>query len=390
MTPQDSLFDRIISGLKNNPVAGILLAAGTIVIALASFTNAAGTLLGLFKGHSPASARAELSALGVEFTSQEFLERVNQGDARAVKLFVAAGIDPNTKNAEGNIALMPAIAEHRTDIITALLAGKIDVNQTNDRGSTALDWAAARGQLDTVRLLLEKGASPGTIDEGFVAAAETGYVDVMRLLLEKGARVDEVGSKALLAAARSTSVGADVEHRNDAVKLLLSRGVNVNAKDNEGWTPLLLATDHNMPSVVQTLLDGNADVNAKCECSGYLSGGWTALMVASREGRADLVKMLVARHAVVDLRNKTGRTALAVAAAKGDADVARILLDDGADANAPDDDGRTPLMYAAAEGNLDVVRLLLQRGARVADKDHSGKTAMQLARPEAKAELARH
>jgi len=363
MTPQDSLFDRIISGLKNNPVAGILLAAGTAVIALATFTNAAGTLLGLFKGQSPASARAELSTLGVEFTSQEFLERAKHGDARAIRLFVTAGMDPNTKDAEGNTALIFAIAQSRTDIIASLLAAKADVNQTNGGGATALDWAAARGQLDNVRLLLEKGASPGAIDEGFVAAAENCQLDVMRALLEKGARLKEVGSRALLAASGSTGF-VDDQRRSETVKFLLSQGVDVNAKDKEGFTPLILASDRNRPSVVQTLLDGNADVNAKCDCSGYLSGGWTALMIASREGRADIVRMLVAKHAVVDLRNNAGRTALAAAAGKGDAEVARILLDDGADPNARDDDGKTPLKYATAEGNLDVVRLLVQRGAR--------------------------
>jgi uncharacterized protein len=386
---QDSLFDRILARLKNNPVAGILIAAGTIVIALSTFTDATSNLLGLLKGQSPESARAELTSLSVEFAPQAFVESARQGDIRAVRLFLAAGMDPNAKNDESNTALMNAIAESRAEVINALLGAKADVNEKNSRDATAVDWAAARGQLDTVRLLVDKGAGAEAIDEGFVTAAESGRADVMRTLLEKGARLNTIGSRALLAVAGSTVVGGADQERGEAVRLLLGLGVDVNAKDKEGWTALLLATNRDRASVVQMLLDGGADVNATCDCPGYLSGGWTALMIASREGRAGLAKMLVAKHAAVDMRNNGGKAALALAASKGDAEVVRILLDAGANVNAQDDEGRTPLMQAASGGNLEVVRTLLQRGARVEDKDFKGKSAMELATAEVKPDLVR-
>ena len=116
MRQPESLSDRIVAKIKNNPVVAVLIAAGTVVIALATFSDATRSLLGLLKGQSPETARVELSNLSVQYTPQAFVESAKQGDLRAVKLFLAAGMDPNAKDDESNTALMYAIAEGRTEI----------------------------------------------------------------------------------------------------------------------------------------------------------------------------------------------------------------------------------------------------------------------------------
>lgn len=327
--PQDSPGDQILKRLTNTRLVGILIAAGTVVIALSTFTDATKNLVGLLKRETPESARAELAGLAVPYTPQAFVERTRKGDVPVVKLFVAAGMDPNAKDDEGNTALMNAIAEHRTEVVNVLLGAKADVNEKNGGGATALDWAAARGQRDTVQLLLDKGANRDAVNEGVVAAAEAGHTDIIRLLLEKGASAHDIGARALLAAAGSTVVGVEDRDLSETARLLLSLGVDVNAKDNDGWTALLMAADQNRSAVAQTLLDAGADVNARCECSGYLLGGWTALMIASREGRVELVKMLLAKRADVDIRNNQGETALKVATRRGNAEVVRLLRTHG-------------------------------------------------------------
>lgn len=224
MKQRDSLSDRTIARIKNNRVVAILIVAGTIVIALATFSDATRHLLDLVKGQSPETARRELNSLSVDYTPQAFIERAKQGDLQAVRLFLAAGMDPNARDEKGNTALMYAITENRVDLLKVLLQAKPNVAQQNNGGGTALKWAAARGQLDTVRLLLDRGADAQTINETFVTAAEFAQLDVLHALLERGAKLNEVGSKALLAAAGSTDVAVPDQGRSDTVTFLCSLG----------------------------------------------------------------------------------------------------------------------------------------------------------------------
>jgi len=87
------------------------------VIALSTFTDATRNLLRLLKGQSAESARAELNNLSAEYTPQAFVASVRQGDIRKVRLFLAAGMDPNAKDDESNTALMYAIADSRAEMI---------------------------------------------------------------------------------------------------------------------------------------------------------------------------------------------------------------------------------------------------------------------------------
>jgi ankyrin repeat protein len=68
---------------------------------------------------------------------------------------------------------------------------------------------------------------------------------------------------------------------------LLAKGVNINARDEDGNTPLLLASADGYTDMVEVLLKHWADVDAKNKY------GWTALMWASTFGKKDVVEMLL-------------------------------------------------------------------------------------------------
>jgi uncharacterized protein len=143
--------------------------------------------------------------------------------------------------------------------------------------------------------------------------------------------------------------------RREIAELLIKAGARVGAANRFGATPLSLACVNGGPLVAQ-LLEAGADPQQS------LPGGETPLLTASRTGRADPVKALLARGAKVDATDAKGQTALVWACAEGNAAVVDLLLQAGANAKLRLKSGFTPLLFAARNGKPDVVRLLLKAG----------------------------
>ena len=106
--------------------------------------------------------------------------------------------------------------------------------------------------------------------------------------------------------------------------LLIDKGVEVDACNNEGVTPLYLASKHGYYDPFRLLLNSGANVNA------------------------------VTRH--------TEETPLMYTASAGSMELCQMLLRRGAEVNAVSNDKMTPLMLAADAGNVDVVQELLSKG----------------------------
>jgi uncharacterized protein len=326
----------------------------------------------------PAAARIQLSQLSFPYTPEAFVESAKKGDIHAVKLFLAAGMDPNAKDGRGNTALLWAAAEGHVPIIDALLKAKANVNEKDRDGVTALSWAAARGNKDVVHLLLAKGADAEAVNRAFVGAAKNQHHEVLRILLARGADVKKVGFEAINFLVQQSS-NVDNKKLSDTVGFLLDRGVDVNEKNKQGASALLLAARSGNRALVRTLLERGADVNAVCDCDGYFGvRNWTALQLALRVRHTEVVEALLAKGADVHHKNSEGSTALHVAAKETELRIVEALVAKGADVNAKNNEGKTPLMYATGLRD-DTARALLDKGADVDAKDNDGWTALMYA-----------
>jgi ankyrin repeat protein len=159
------------------------------------------------------------------------------------------------------------------------------------------------------------------------------------------------------------------------VEALLKENPNLaNVKDDEGFTPLHLASFAGKREVVEFLLTRKADINARA------NDGQTPLHEAAKEGHKEVTALLVAKGADVGAKdNVIGWTPLHFAAATGGTDIIRLLLLNKANVNAKGGDGGTPLHTAVINNKKDIAEILLANKADVNAKDNEGNTPLRYA-----------
>jgi len=158
------------------------------------------------------------------------------------------------------------------------------------------------------------------------------------------------------------------------VQDIIKKGVNINAKDNCGYTPLYYACWHGHTEVVKELILAGADVSAKNRL------GDTLLHTACWYGYVDIINMLIAAGADVCAGNYRNATPLHFACLCGHIEVVKILLKKGVFVNVKTDtEGNTPLHDACSRGYIKVVEVLLNAGADKTAKNWQGHTPRDLA-----------
>ncbi len=149
----------------------------------------------------------------------------------------------------------------------------------------------------------------------------------------------------------------------------LEAGADVNARDDNGVTPLMFALADNEPAMAELLIDQGADVEGRDE------EGWSALMVAAAQHEPAVATTLIDHGADIEVRNVHGWTPLVPAALRDDPAMLETLVEHGADINTRDQNRSTPLMDAAAHNIPSMVEALLALGADPALTNKDGQTA---------------
>jgi len=262
-----------------------------------------------------------------------------------ITTLLKAGANVNTQDDDGGTALILALGNPNPEVIVTLLKAGANVNAQDDNGGTALIIAAHDQSPEVIGALLKAGADAKAKDNAGRTAfdyarwnAKLDGADVLKQLEVTPASVNAQPPDFVELLKTGTP---------ELIARALRAGVDFNAPDRSGRTPLMDAATYNQnPEVIATLMKAGADIQA---------------------------------------RDGNGVTVLMWAAMNQNPEVFTEVYKAGADINAQDRQGMTSLMWAAQiNPNPEMITTLLKAGANAKVKDRFGETAFHYAQTNAK------
>lgn len=249
---------------------------------------------------------------------------VQQGDEKILKYILEKGAEIHAQDQQGDTPLLCATRDGKLALAQILIAAGADLNQNNNEGETPATAAARIPNADLIICIIKNGGDKEHKNKQgkspLFIGIENDCLDVVKTLIQAGADVNDKAPngeplllyatlkrkvamvEALLAAGARTDVkdaqGRSLLHHATSaalVKLFTAAGVNPNAVDNEGYTPLMQAARLSQRDIVQALLDAKADPN---KTIGSKGNRINALNLAQDFGIQTLLKQAGARKLI--------------------------------------------------------------------------------------------
>lgn len=323
-----------------------------------------------------------------------FLKACQNGQKGIVEVYLKkGGFNINYVDNNGFSALHYACQKGTRDIVRMLIANGADVTISNNRGITPLHLAAGTGNKEIIKMLVDNGADINATDSDgesvVIYGIRAGKTETVRYMKELGADItiaDNDGRTAVdYASARGMTgvienvlndieLGADSYgntplhqacyngHSETVSAILKNQGVNVDATNDAGETPMYIAVRESNLYVAELLVKAGADVNRRTD------NGENLIHIATKQRKLHMVSMLVKNGADINVRNKSGETPLICAIKSTDSqkpsvDIVELLLAHKADVDCKDMWGKSALHYATNHNNSAIIEMLFEAGA---------------------------
>ena len=161
----------------------------------------------------------------------------------------------------------------------------------------------------------------------------------------------------------------------ELVKYLVEKGIDINAKDNDGETALFKSYENF--DISKYLIEKGLDINAKND------EGNNPLLISCMCPYIATVEFLIKEcKADIDVRDNDGNTPLHLVfeCEYPEIEIIEFLLDNGANINAKNNRGENVLRYACEHyGIEDIIKFLIEKGADINMKDNIGRSALEAA-----------
>ena len=294
-----------------------------------------------------------------------------KGNVDAINVLLSAGADRTIKTVNGDTWIHYAVdGDCSKEVLQSIIDQGAHVNITNKRNVTSLMVASNKGNVDAIKVLLSAGADRTIKDvdgNTWIHYAFLGDCskEVLQSIIDQGANVNITNKRnvtSLMVASKKGNV--------DAINVLLSAGADRTIKTVNGDTWIHYAVDGDCSKeVLQSILDQGAHVNITNKRN------VTSLMVASKMGNVDAIKVLLSAGADRTIKDVDGNTWIHYAFL-GDCskEVLQSIIDQGANVNITNKRNVTSLMVASKKGNVDAINVLLSAGADRTIKTVNGDT----------------
>lgn len=329
-----------------------------------------------------------------------------RGHLEIVRLLLQNNAPVDSRTFDDWTPLAGASSSGCHDVVRLLLQNGALVDSRGTDKRTPLHRACRGGHRETVLALLESGADALAVDiDGQIPlhrAAKGGHDKVVQILIEhtqgqlffEDARGFTAQQEAFAAGHWETArflreeelhwcghppeksdelTCAIAEHDLKKVKELVKRGLDINRRNLEGFTPLHQALQKNDVDVGLVLLQGGAEIEAQAP------DGWRPLHFAASSGAEAPIRLCIDHQSNLFAKTVDGQTALHKACRNSNIECVRLLLEKGLDIETADAWGFTPLCSAAAAGHEAIVKLLLEKGAKIDTKSKDGLTVQAIA-----------
>lgn len=321
---------------------------------------------------------------------RQLLQAVEDDDAETVDRLLGAGAYTEIRDGRGLTALMIAAAHANAQIVERLLMAGADVFTIDARvGNSALHKACQGGSVSVARMLIDRGAhldlpAPTTGHTPLMDAVWYKWPDLVELLLDHGVN-QNLGTHYGFSMRQHLDfeLNANAIGRDRLVKIdqLLKRRSESDEARIKSLT-LIAAVKANNIGEVRRLIKEGAKVDEVYPIVNSFDDGYTALLIAARDGQAEIVRELLAAGANVNATDAIFKaTPLHKATYNGNLEILQILLaQPKIDVNVQGPlNGYTPLHDALWHGYAECAKLCVEAGARLDLKGHDGKTPLDIA-----------
>jgi ankyrin repeat protein len=312
---------------------------------------------------------------------------IREGDAEAVRAYLARGGDPNTRSimtASSDNALHVAARHRQAGIARMFIAAGANVNATDAFELPPLVAALDTGRLPAAR---PRGGGFRADPEALLIERST---ELVKMLVYAGANLSGLSRpfSQLEGLKREMyepplSVAAKYGYA-DALRFLIAQGAEVEAEDYFGDTPLITAVRCGQPEPAHILIDAGADVTRMPNSPNQASETQLMMVVRSErfspEEKVGLIRRMVEAGADVNRPDATGDTPLLKAVRFG-TDHYYALIGFGEDADKIEwRVTEWPVYTKSPPGHVAaLVRALIGAGADTGALDRDGKTAREIA-----------